>query len=129
MASASRKNLARDRKIAHGVMDRMQRAWGESPFYQAQLKGPAPDRLAYQPADPYAPDKALAEAIAHGRIAIGSINVDCESEHERLWDLAGREGALHDLLHQFVWLRHLSALGPAGRAPANSATPASPPCL
>ncbi|MEZ5895313.1 MAG: heparinase II/III family protein [Parvularculaceae bacterium] len=120
MAGVSQKKSARDRGIAYGVVDRMQRAWGESPFYQAQLKGPAPDRLGYQPVDPYTPDKALAESIVRGRIAIGAMTVECEGEHERLWDLAGRDGALHDLLHRFVWLRHLSALGERGRAPARA---------
>ena len=30
---------------------------GESPFYQSRLRGPAPDRLYYQPDDPRTPDK------------------------------------------------------------------------
>lgn len=114
MASASRK------KTDHGsgVVERVQRAWGESPFYQAQLNGPAPDRLALKPIDPYGADKALGEAVINGKLSIGADSVDCEGELERLWALAGREGPLHDFLHRFVWLRHLAALGQKGRDPA-----------
>lgn len=112
MASASRK------KQDQGVVERVQRAWGESPFYQAQLNGPAPDRLALKPVDPYGADKALGEAVISGKLSIGAEAVDCEGELERLWALAGREGPLHDFLHRFVWLRHLAALGQMGREPA-----------
>lgn len=112
MAAASRKNQ-------DGVVDRLQRAWGESPFYQAQLNGPAPDRLALKPVDPYGADKALGEAVVAGRLSIGAHSVDCEGEIEKLWTLAGREGPLFDFLHRFVWLRHLAALGQRGRDPAH----------
>lgn len=104
--------------MAAGIARRVQRAWGESPFYQAQLNGPAPDRLALKPVDPYGADKALGEAVIAGRLAIGAQSVDCEGELERLWLVAGREGPLHDFLHRFVWLRHLAALGQRGRDPA-----------
>lgn len=114
MASVSRKNPTN----SSGVVERMQRAWGESPFYQAQLNGPAPDRLALKPVDPYGPDKALGEAVIAGRLSIGAQSIDCEGELERLWPLAGREGPLHDFLHRFIWLRHLAALGQRGRDPA-----------
>lgn len=114
MASASRKKPDQ----GAGVVERVQRAWGESPFYQAQLNGPAPDRLALKPVDPYGADKALGDAVISGRLSIGAQSVDCEGELERLWALAGREGPLHDFLHRFVWLRHLAALGQKGREPA-----------
>ncbi len=100
------------------VLSRVRRAWGESPFYQAQLKGPAPDRLLFQPDDPYTPDKALAQALARGRIALGDESIDCEGELEKLWDLPARDGALFAYLQEFSWLRHFSALGDEGRAPA-----------
>ncbi|NWG91412.1 MAG: heparinase II/III family protein [Parvularculaceae bacterium] len=107
-----------DQALSRQVVERVKRAWGESPFYQAQLDGPAPDRLALKPVDPYGADKALGEAIIAGRLSIGADAVDCEGELERLWPLAGREGPLHDFLHRFVWLRHLAALGQRGRDPA-----------
>ncbi len=116
MVSVSRKNP--DRELTAGVARRMQRAWGESPFYQAQLNGPAPDRLALKPVDPYGPDKALGDAVISGRLTIGAEAVDCEGELEHLWLLAGDAGPLHDFLHRFVWLRHLAALGARGREPA-----------
>lgn len=116
MASSLRKRA--DRELAAGVVERVQRAWGESPFYQAQLNGPAPDRLALKPIDPYGADLALGEAVISGKLAIGAQSVDCEGEVERLWRLAGRSGPLHDFLHRFVWLRHLAAIGARGREPA-----------
>lgn len=100
------------------VLARVRKAWGESPFYQAQLKGPAPDRLLFQPVDPYAPDKTIAQSLARGRIALGDENIDCEGELEKLWDLAAPEGALFSYLQEFSWLRHLSALGDDGKKPA-----------
>lgn len=116
MASAASRKT--NREFGEDIARRVQRAWGESPFYQAQLDGPAPDRLALKPVDPYGADKALGEAMIAGRLAIGADIVDCEGELERLWALAGREGPLHDFLHRFVWLRHLAALGQRGREPA-----------
>lgn len=116
MASTSGKRS--DQALAERVVAHVQRAWGESPFYQAQLDGPAPDRLAVKPVDPYGADKALGESLLAGRLSIGAQSVDCEGELERLWTLAGREGPLHDFLHRFVWLRHLAALGQRGRDPA-----------
>ena len=94
-------------KASRDVIARMRRAWGESPFYQAQLKGPAPDRLLFQPEDPYAPDKTIALALSRGRIAVGDESVDCEGELEKLWDLAEPDGALFAWLQEFSWLRHL----------------------
>lgn len=118
MARAARHSGASSRD----VFARVRRAWGESPFYQAQLKGPAPDRLLFQPDDPYAPDKTVAAALARGRIAAGDEQVDCEGELEKLWDLAAPGGALFAYMQEFSWLRHLAALGDGGKAPARALT-------
>jgi uncharacterized heparinase superfamily protein len=107
-----------DRAITADVLDRMSRAWGESPFYQAQLDGPAPDRLGHQPIDPYEPDAELGDAILRGRLSIGAESIDCFGELERLWDLAGRDGPLHDFMHEFLWLRHLARFGVRAKEPA-----------
>ncbi len=111
------------RHSGHGSRDvfaRMRKVWGESPFYQAQLKGPAPDRLLFQPDDPYAPDKALAMALARGRIAIGDGLTDCEGDLAKLWDMAAPGSALFAYMQEFSWLRHLAALGDDGKAPARA---------
>jgi uncharacterized heparinase superfamily protein len=100
------------------VLSRVKKAWGESPFYQAQLKGPAPDRLLYKPEDLRSPDKEFARSLARGRIAMGEESADSEGELERLWDLAEEDGALSAYLQEFSWLRHLEALGEDGKAPA-----------
>jgi len=107
-----------DRAIAATMFDRVSQVWGESPFYQAQLDGPAPDRLGHQPIDPYEPDAELGDAILRGRLVIGPDAIDCFGELERLWDLAGREGPLHDFMHQFLWLRHLARFGVRAKEPA-----------
>jgi uncharacterized heparinase superfamily protein len=107
-----------DRALAADVIDRVSRAWGESPFYQAQLDGPAPDRLGHQPIDPYEPDAELGDAILRGRLSIGTETIDCYGDLERLWDLAGRDGPLHDFMHEFLWLRHLARFGVRAKEPA-----------
>lgn len=117
MVQSARKKPA-ERALASDVIDRVSRAWGESLFYQAQLDGPAPDRLGHQPIDPYEPDAGLGDAILRGRLSIGADTVDCYGELERLWDLAGREGPLHDFMHQFLWLRHLARFGVRAKEPA-----------
>lgn len=104
--------------LASDVIDRVSRAWGESLFYQAQLDGPAPDRLGHQPIDPYEPDAELGDAILRGRLSISAQTVDCYGDLERLWELAGREGPLHDFMHQFLWLRHLARFGVRAKEPA-----------
>lgn len=106
--------------VAQNVVSRVQRAWGESPFYQAQLKGPAPDRLHFQPIDARTPDRALGEAMIKGKITIGAEDADCEGDIERLWDLAAAPGQLHSFLHDFSWLRHCGALGEAAIGPARA---------
>lgn len=120
MAAAKRGGY--NRVVGQDMLARVQRAWGESPFYQAQLKGPAPDRLLHHPVDPRTPDPALAEALFKGRLTIGAESVDCEGEIDRVWDLAAAPGPLHSFLHDFSWLRHASALGQAATASARLLT-------
>lgn len=106
------------KKNSRDMFSRVRKAWGESPFYQAQLKGPAPDRLLFQPEDPYTPDKVVALALTRGRIAVGDEHIDSEGDLEKLWDLPSPEGALFAWLQEFSWLRQMSALGDDGKAPA-----------
>ncbi len=117
MAQSARRKQS-DRALTADVIDRVSRAWGESPFYQAQLDGPAPDRLGHQPIDPYEPDAELGDAILRGRLSIGVESIDCLGELQRLWDLAGRQGPLHDFMHEFLWLRHLARFGVRAKEPA-----------
>lgn len=120
MGASSSQRGGQARAIARDMVARVQRVWGESPFYQARLKGPAPDRLYFQPADPRTPDLAFAAAFAKGKVAIGEESIDCEGELERLWDLVEPESALFSYLHEFSWLREIAALGDTARAPAKA---------
>lgn len=104
-----------ERSVVDGMLNRVQRAWGESPLYQAQLKGPAPDRLLFHPADPYTPDRAEGEALLKGRYASGAESVDCEGDIELLWRRAARGGEIERRLHEFAFLRSLAALGERGK--------------
>lgn len=115
---AASQRAPQSRSVMKDVVSRVQRAWGESPFYQAQLKGPAPDRLSFQPTDPRAPDRVLGEAVVAGRLSIGAHSIDCEGELEKIWDLAPPGSQLFSFLHDFSWLRHLSVLGDSANAPA-----------
>ncbi len=102
------------------LVNRLQRAWGESVFYQVQLRGPAPDRFFHTPRDPRTPDEAVARMLARGRLSVGAESVDCEGELDRLWDLVKGPGPLHSFLHEFSWLRHAAALGDAGAGPTRA---------
>ncbi len=109
--------IGREKPGREGVLQRLQRAWGESPFYQAQLNGPAPDRFAFTPDDPRTPDTNLGQMIAKGKLSIGAQTIDCEGELERIWALASSEPAVDGFLQSFSWLRHMAALGEEGREP------------
>lgn len=117
---AASERARQPRSVIQDVVSRVHRAWGESPFYQAQLKGPAPDRLCFLPVDPCTPDRALGDAVVRGRLTIGAESVDCEGELERIWDLAEPGGQLFSFLHDFSWLRHCGAIGEAAVAPART---------
>ncbi len=104
--------------VSKDVLSRMQRAWGESPFYQAKLKGPAPDRLIHTPNDPFTPDKEVAKAIASGRLSVGDEVIDCEGEPDLIWDRTAPGGAAQAFMHEFAWLRHLEAIGHDGAVAA-----------
>jgi uncharacterized heparinase superfamily protein len=110
MASASKRREPVSRGRSLDIISRVQRVWGESPFYQAQLKGPAPDRFLSQPNDPFTPDKDLALSIARGRLTLGDEAIDCEGELGRIWDLTDAGGPLYAFLQEFSWLRHLSVM-------------------
>lgn len=119
-SGASQKKLNEQRSSRKGVMTRLQRAWGESPFYQVQLKGPSPDRFYFMPTDPRTPDEDVARMLVAGKLTIGAQSLDCEGEVSEIWDRAPAPGALHAFLHDFSWLRHVTALGDAGKAPARA---------
>lgn len=85
--------------------------WGETPFYQLQLSGPAPDRILTRPKDLRRAAAADGAAIAEGRIEIAGRTVKAGSPAD-IWDAA--DGASDDVfsgLHSFTWLRSLAAHG------------------
>lgn len=96
------------------MLSRMQRFWGDSPFYQAKLSGPAPDRVLFKPEDPFAPDRNIAQSIAAGRLTIGDETIDCDGDLATIWDRADAGGAAAIFLQRFSWLRDLQAIGEAG---------------
>jgi uncharacterized heparinase superfamily protein len=114
MAREAKQRSSMSRTASRDVISRFEKAWGESLFYQARLRGPAPDRLLFRPDDPFTPDKAFALSFARGRFALGEEIIDCEGELDRMWELAGGSGAANAFLQEFSWLRHLAALGADG---------------
>ena len=100
------------------VITRLQRAWGESLFYQSRLKGPSPDRIYFQPRDVRAIDKNFAKSFSTGRMSLGDQTIDCEGELATLWERAAPGSVIASFLQEFSWLRHLHAMGEAGRGPA-----------
>ena len=114
MAIASKNTDRTSLRRGFDLVDRVRKAWGEGPIYQAQLKGPAPDRLLFHPEDPSTPDADIGRALIRGRIALGDEDIDCEGELERIWDLCAPDGALASYLHRFSWLHQLKACGEDG---------------
>ncbi len=93
------------------MLTRMQRVWGDSPFYQVKLRGPAPDRVFFKPEDPFTPDVAIARAIASGKLTVGDETIECDGGLDVLWDLPAPGGEASAFLQEFTWLRHFEALG------------------
>ncbi len=114
MARAAKQGNGAAHSGPRNMLGRVQKAWGESLFYQVRLRGPAPDRLLFQPVDPFTPDSDFAQAFACGRLALGDEAIDCEGELDAIWELARRDGPLDAFLQEFAWLRHLEALGEKG---------------
>ncbi|MEQ1931090.1 MAG: heparinase II/III family protein, partial [Parvularculaceae bacterium] len=107
---AARKSA--ERGVIGEVSNRVQRAWGESPFYQLQLNGPAPDRVLSTPVDPCTPDLSLGEAVLAARLTIGPETLDGERDIARLWALASAsQGPASVFLQQFAFLPACDALG------------------
>lgn len=91
-----------------GIVQRVRRVWGESPFYQMRLNGPAPDRLISTPEDPFTPDTEFAESFLDGRISLGSESLDFSGDRSAMWARVAPGNALYDFLHEFSWLRHMA---------------------
>lgn len=104
MASA-RKSVALD------LSSKVQRAWGESPFYQLQLNGPAPDRLLSAPIDPRTTDLELGEALLDGKISVGAETIDCEGDVSRFWAKSEQGGPAGAFLQEFAFLPACEAIG------------------
>ncbi|MEL7486959.1 MAG: hypothetical protein AAGJ87_07075, partial [Pseudomonadota bacterium] len=102
------------------VVTRLKKAWGESPFYQLQLRGPAPDRFYLSPKDPRAPSADIGEMLLRGRLTVGAHSLDGEGDLASLWDIAIEAPAANAYLQEHAWLRHLTALGDEGCAAAKS---------
>lgn len=117
---SSLKRGAAPRTVLENVSSRVLRVWGESPFYQAGLKGPAPDRLFHQPRDARTPDAELGASIISGRIAVGAEILDCEGDFDRLWDLAPSGSHAEAFLQEFAWLPHCVAVGERGVEPVRA---------
>ncbi len=100
--------------IKDELVGRLQKAWGESLFYQARLKGPAPDRFLCLLQDPYDGDKDKAKAILRGKIIVGDETLECEGELDSAFEKARKGTAIYQYLHRFYWLRDLAALGDDG---------------
>ena len=114
MASAFREHTMIASTEQEGLVRKMRRAWGESPFYQMRLRGPAPDRLISTPQDPFTPDNELGNSFLSGRVSLGSEQLDCDNDLSRMWGHATPGGPLFCFLQEFSWLRHLSVLGEPG---------------
>ena len=122
---ARRKSTLEDSQTAKtSFRSKLQRVWGESVFYQAQLRGPAPDRFLFAPSDPRTPDDDVAMMIARGKFSIGSESIDCEGELATVWDRLDASGPLFAFLQDFSWLRHAAAAGDEGLVAARELTQA-----
>ncbi|MEM6414437.1 MAG: heparinase II/III family protein [Pseudomonadota bacterium] len=106
--------------MASDIAERVQRAWGESPFYQSKLKGPAPDRFVFKPEYPFAVDQTLGQLILANSIDLDGGLADYEREFHQTVSRSSKYGEFRKFLHGFVWLSALASVGEKGQVKALS---------
>ncbi|MBT8471045.1 MAG: heparinase II/III family protein [Marinicaulis sp.] len=114
MSVNSQSKTVSSARSARGLVKRVQQAWNESIFYEAQLKGPAPDRLLYSPDDPYSVDKSFAASLIRGEILLADERSDNSEDLASVWADIAETSHLFNYMQSFEWLRHLSAAGTNG---------------
>ena len=108
------------RSVSREFVSKVHRAWGESPFYQSRLNGPAPDRLYVIPSDPYTADVEFANSFLAGRMALAGETLDCDGEISSAWQRIEPASPMWKFMHEFAWARHLAALGDDAQRPARA---------
>jgi uncharacterized heparinase superfamily protein len=91
------------------VADRLRTLIYSSPFYPLCLLGPAPDRLALQPPDPWPGDAARGDELFQGKYRFAGHEVSAPKMP--VWLPAGIDDAWIEEMHAFEWLRDFKASG------------------
>lgn len=78
-----------------------------NPLYPMTLLGPAPDRLAMQPTDPWSGDSKRGDHLFQGRYRFAGQEVTAPKMP--VWLPAGVSESWIEEMHGFEWLRHLKA--------------------
>ena len=74
--------------------------------YQATLRGKAPDRLRFTPADPWPGDAARANELFQGRFRF--CGREARAPNQPPWRLRPDDGEWQSQIHRFDWLRHFA---------------------
>lgn len=109
MAGGGRDRTGAARR-APDVIGKARQAWGESPFYQMRLNGPAPDRLLHTPTDPWACDAQVGAALRGGCAPHPAGAIESPGDPAAIWDVLSPSEPGYAWLQGFSWLRDLAAL-------------------
>ena len=110
---------SQDKTTSHGgVGARIKRVWGESPFYQARLDGPSPNRFLFQLSDERTPSRRRAHDIIKGRFQAGGEIIDVQEDPGDVFALALQHDQLFHSVHSWEWLRDLAAIEDQGQETA-----------
>lgn len=93
-----------------GLISTVQRVWGPGPLQKAKMKGPAPDRILFQPSYPRAQSADLAQSMLAGKIITPDFSLDIGKDLSRFWQVTEQGGAAQEFAQCFQWLGSFAAL-------------------
>jgi len=94
-----------------GLIGTVQKVWGPGPLQQAKMRGPSPDRIAFEPHFLGAKDSQVARALLSGRVEVAGLGQPVDPAGEAFWSVVPVRNEMFVRLHAFSWLPALLAPG------------------